>query len=293
MPTNRAVRRLVMRRRSSAIVGYQGPGDVSGYSSVYEYWGLRAFNATKAAALTALIDIEDSVGTNPATINCLSSGNIDATTLSAYIVAHGTAYVRKLYGQVNGIHMVPGALALPRITSVNGLATNKPSIVFDGSQEFLIANALSTATPQPITIAAIVKFTFVSTGDLFSDGEVGFQLQNDLSADLLLYAGTVQSSSTVADSSWGSMQAVYNGASSSINSANSGTNPSGSPTTLGGSVGTQGFLNTNKLTIGSRLDSGASLPFKGEVFELMALGSAVSSGNQSSQVANQRAYGGF
>lgn len=78
---------------------YVGPGDLVSFS----WWGgLRAYNAVNAALLVPLIDIQDNGAAHTATIHCLSNGQIDATTLGAFITANGTTYVTRIYDQSGG-----------------------------------------------------------------------------------------------------------------------------------------------------------------------------------------------
>ena len=132
--------------------GYAGPGNiVSGAIT----WGspARSYSAAFAAGGTAIMDIVDSGGINPATINILATGFVDLVTLNAWIVAHGTASVAKLYDQTgNGNHFTATPVAnMPTLTqsALNGL----PGLTAAGAVLLTTGN---------ITQAAPLSFSYVS-----------------------------------------------------------------------------------------------------------------------------------
>jgi hypothetical protein len=282
----------------SSAATYTGPGDVAGYSGAYEYWGLRAYNAAKATALVNCIDVVDQAGGHLTTIHVTAAGDLNLTELSAWVTANSVTRigVRRLYGQVNGYHLSSLTGQEPAlILSGVGLGS-KPSIAFDGgdtNSPWLISASNAVAQSQPFTISTVARYSAGRGGGIYGDGGFGIQLFNGADATIRIYAGSgVQIGTGVADTQFGSIQCVYNGASSSTNAANAGTNPTGTPTTTPGSPGTGGITTGNKHTVGGLTDVGNAL-MNGHIFEVMIIPSAVSPANQASQVSNQRTYGGF
>lgn len=146
---------------------YTGPGDiVSGAIGFYS--PARAYSAAFAAGGGAIMDILDTAGANPATINILSSGFVDLVTLNAWIVAHGSAVVAKLYDQTgNGNHVTTATLAqMPALTTsaLNGL----PGCTFSSAAGSRLLSANITRA-QPFTVAAVAKVTTSSGGIIGSN----------------------------------------------------------------------------------------------------------------------------
>jgi hypothetical protein len=131
--------------------------------------------------------------------------------------------------------------------------------------------------------------TITSNGDSFSSGD-NSQLQTVSANTWLYYAGTVQNF-TLNDSLWGAAQFVFNGASSTSNVSNSTNNPSGTPSGAV-NVGALDFDTGRTVGICGRTSVGQGLPFDGYIFETILVSGAVSSANQTTQINNQRAYGG-
>jgi hypothetical protein len=142
---------------------YTGPGD----QDTYVTWGgLRAYSAAKAAATAALIRVVDSSGANGTDIHCLANGNIDNTTLNAWIASHGTASVTKVYDQVGTFDLVQATVAnMPTITQ-NAINTSYPAITFNGTSQVLFS-ASNITQAQPFTFTAVALSTITAgTGNL-------------------------------------------------------------------------------------------------------------------------------
>lgn len=194
---------------------FQGLGDVS---ATWKAWGstARAYTAAYAAGGGAMFDVVDSGGANLATINSLTTGFVDLTTLNAWIVAHGTASVKKLYDQTgNGNHwtnatvsqmptITQSALAgLPGMTCVSANATNLACASFTQAQPFSIA-AVYKRTGSTSTQLGILSENSTTLGLYTANAANNAQFS----------AGTPVNFAGVNDNSFHAVQAVFNNASS-------------------------------------------------------------------------------
>lgn len=284
--------------KPAAAASYTGPLDVAGYTSAYAYWGLRCASTSYTGNVA---DIWDSAtgSTTETLLTCSSGGVLNETINSLATTCAVSCKVKILYNQAgtgSGRDMNWPSLAQAPILIRSGVGLGAvPSMFFDpaGAAGYAISTSNATTQAQAITISAVARGnTFAFASDIFSDGNFGFQLQYNAANSLLMYNGTSQSfASSTADGSWSSIQAVYNAGSSSMNASNSSINSSCTPTAAGGSVGTAGIANTNKLTLAAGSDTGA-ISMNGYIFEVIVIAGSVSAGNQATQCANQRAYGG-
>ena len=152
-----------------APAGYVGPGDLD----TYLFWGgLRAYSAAKAAATAALIRIVDSSNANATDIHCLSNGDIDNTTLNAWIVSHGTASVTKIYDQVGTCDVLNATVTnMPTITQ-NAIKSTFPVMAFNGTSQALQSTGTITQA-QDFTFTAIVNPISTSTASVMGNGTAG------------------------------------------------------------------------------------------------------------------------
>ena len=260
---------------------YVGPGDVTGWSSAYGYWGLRSYTAAGIGG--NLIDIVDSGGLHRLTVPSDASGYISSAALSGWS-GTGTMFVDKIYDQINGQTLTyPGGATRPALTlsSVGGL----PAINFNGAGGYLSSAANATALAQPLTIAAISKSpTFASNGNILTDGSFNFQpLIADGAGQIGQYFGvSIQSATNVADGTFASLISVAKTTPSTLS-------VNGTITSSAGNAGSNGIGTTNKLTMAAT-DSGGTL-FNGSIFEVLVQSGAVSTTNQGLLTANQRAIG--
>ena len=150
----------------AAAATYVGPGD----QDTYVFWGgLRAYSAAKAAATAALIRIVDSSNANGTDIHCLASGDIDNTTLNAWIVSHGTASITKIYDQVGSFDVVNGTVANMPIITQNAIKTSFPVATFNGTSSRLVS-ASNLTQAQPLTLVAVASANGGGARQIISDG---------------------------------------------------------------------------------------------------------------------------
>jgi hypothetical protein len=281
------VRWLLLRQNPNAAVAggaYTGPGDVAGWSSAYGYWGLRAYTAAGIGG--SLVDIVDSGGANGLTIHSAANGFIDTAALTTWIGAHGTAFVNKIYDQINSQHLISaGATRPPLVLSMVG---GLPAMFSDGgaSPMYLTTSVAAAAQAQPLTVASIQRAnTFVAGSIPFSDGTFNFDplLVGGIASIAQNFGVFTNGYTGVADNTFGSLISVANNASSSMS-------VNGTITAVGGGVGTNGIAGTNKITMASGTDAGTTY-FLGYIFEIIVQAGAVSPTNQSLLTANQRAIG--
>lgn len=203
------------------VVEYQGPGDiVSGATA----WGssARAYTAAYAASSGALMDIVDSSGANQTTINVLTTGFCDTTTLAAWVVAHGTASVKKLYDQTgNGNHWTQATVAfMPTITEN---ALNSLPGMTSVSASFTILATANITVAQPQSYSTVFKVTTSGAGG-FIGPSTFYAIGHAASANTI---GMVGGSGgvggvTANDNAWHGVQSVINGASASLFSSDGG-----------------------------------------------------------------------
>lgn len=228
--------------------GYTGPGDINGPAI---FWGgLRAFSAAYAASLGPAVDIVDTSNANPATINVTAAGDLDITTLNAWIALHGTAVVAKLYDQSgNGNHFTntSGASTKPKLFpgSVTGLNSSRPALNFKGSTgtgSTFLQNA-GFAVSQTFSYSWVGERNGYggAAGPVITEGTTGnfFGWDNSSGRVGMSFGAGVAALAT--ESAWHSVQGLVNAGSSDfyMDGTLSSVNP-----------GTGGFAGTNSLTMG-------------------------------------------
>lgn len=203
--------------------GYTGPGDIVG--SAKAFYGLRAYNATLAAAGTTkavkIVRASDSQtcdlliatsGDLGNTANCSGAGN---GTAAATFCNATTCTIDTWYDQVGGFNATNGTVAQQPVLTFS-CVNSKPCAVFTGSSSQFVEATTSTNTVQPLTVSAVAirTGTFTSQNDILS-GANGVWF--DSSANHV--GGWFSGSSTVtaSDSAWHALQFVITGASSTIN----------------------------------------------------------------------------
>jgi hypothetical protein len=74
---------------SSGGGGFTGPGDIVSFN----LWaGLHAYNAANAAALAPIVDQVDQAGNNPITIDSLSTGALNAASITAWVMLRAFSF---------------------------------------------------------------------------------------------------------------------------------------------------------------------------------------------------------
>lgn len=278
-----------------AAAGYVGPLDVTGYTGALDYWGLRCSTSAYTGNVADVWDSATGITTRTL-LTCSSGGMVNETINPLATTCASGCKVKTLYNQVSARPDMTNSIfgATPNLI-LTGVGFSKPVMrCVTASTLSLYTTTNATTSAQPFTVSMVIRNpTFSADGRHYSNGSA-IQIAHDASASMWLYAGGAGGDSAgVPDTQWGAVQEVFNGASSTINSSNAGTNPSATPTTVAANPGTNGLGNSSDQTICARGPNGGSLFYDGYVFEVMTIPGAVSSGNQATMAANQRAYGGF
>lgn len=214
------------RKVAVASPAYSGPGDVSGLSGAFAYWGLRGYNAAYATGSNPAIDVVDTATglLGPTTINIKSNGSLDTATILGlgYAVS-----VSKIYDQSgNGRHMTQATLGNMATLNTTGVT----SLVFTGSSsQFYLTVA--------ITLAQAFSASFILNRTDAVGANLGFFFNNN-TANLFEHrtgspghfgmnwgAGSVVSTVNYTLGTTTAVQYLVNGASSSI--YEDGTNTTG------------------------------------------------------------------
>jgi hypothetical protein len=276
---------------SSGGGGYVGPGDIVSGASFY--YGLRAYTAAYATSNGNIADIVDTAtGTATCTIVAKSSGDADLTSLSCAggtlsvttfcTVTHTGCSVTKLYDQTgnNAGGAGQSTLALMPTLTLGATSNSKPAMTFLGSSSQIMGFALLSAIPQPYTSSSVARRTalFTTQGGIIGDGSFFIDFKN-VAAAIDFFSGAADTSTPSIDGSFIAIQAVGNGASSTVKVNSSAANtvsPGTSATGTGINIGDDGF---NEFLTGN-------------IAEVIMWPSGLSSGNQSSISSNQQSYWG-
>jgi hypothetical protein len=263
----------------AAVVGYQGPGDVTTFSN---WWGLRAYSA--ATCGNPCIDVVDNVGANLATINSTAAGDLDATTLNAYISGHNNpTLITKVYDQIGGKHLSQATVGdMPLINTAPPVITKPFSMNFSNLVQFLKAVAPGTiAQPYSLmTVANRASFTNFSAAISSSTNFICLGWENAANT-VFVQAGGANQDVTVADTVWHTLLAT-------ITNATTGTlyvNGSSNSITPGGTTA----FGAGDWYSGT---DGGSGGFVGNIVEIGLVASAADSA-ASSLSTNQKTYWGF
>lgn len=271
---------------------YTGPGDVAGWSGAYGYWGLRCYNAAYAGNVADVWD--KATGTTTHTLlTCSAGGTVNQTINSLATTCAVACVVKQLYDQVGSQQLtVPGGLNPPDL--VLNIVGGLPAMFFDGSatSTLLTSTSVATTQAQPLTVAGIIRFN-TNTGPRapFTDGSFAFDPLVTLGAGSITqsFGGSNATYTNVADNIFASLISVANSNVSNLSSMS----VNGTITTaasLATDPGPNGISGAAKVTMGAATDSGAAF-FLGYVYEIIIKAGAVSTTDQASMTANQRAIG--
>lgn len=237
--------------------GYTGPGDVVAFNA---WWGLRAYNAAKAAAAPAVLDLLDQAGANAITINLLTTGQLDVASINTWVTAHTvtTIKVTRIYDQVGTNHQNQATLAnMPALGVTSGPGAAFAALLFTrASSQSMTSGALTGGGAQPYSISTVAERTGTtgSFNTVFGVGG-GEILFNNSANGLGGYAGAVLADTThSADSAWHAAQVLFSGTGSVVvdgNTAVTGSIGAGTITAngvIGNGIG--GFLDGRLMEIG-------------------------------------------
>lgn len=203
---------------------FVGPGNA--VSGAIAWWGLRAYTTAKAGSKAA--NICNNGDANCADVNTLSNGNFDVATATAAPLscggAGGTCTIKTLYDQSGNTNCVGTACDI-----TNATAAARPTLVLNctgslpcaacliaSSQRLLAAAAITQA--QPMTTSMVSKRTAVAAGGMLGgvtagDANLGY---GAAASTVNLDAGGTAVTATASDNVFHTLQAVFNGASSSV-----------------------------------------------------------------------------
>jgi hypothetical protein len=203
---------------SPAPAAYVGPGDLFSGALV---WGspARAYSAAFAATAGAIVDLVDQAGANPITINVLTTGFVDNTAITNWVSANSVSTIRvpKLYDQTgNGRHFTTGTLSQMPTLTLNALGGLPGMTGSTGGSTRLPTGNITQA--QPLTMSTVYVRTSGTSGEIAGAGTGSTVSMNTGGANVVnINAGTVLTGPAAADSSFHSLQGVFNGASSAVN----------------------------------------------------------------------------
>jgi hypothetical protein len=259
---------------------YTGPGDV--VSGVLAWWGLRAYSAAKAAALTPLIDIvKASDGSAPMTINSLSNGNLDVATIAGLGYA---VKVSKIYDQVGTNHLEQATLAIMPDLTLN-LVGSLPGMTFAISTIQTLTKVGFLNQAQPVSLSWVARRTGIDfTNGMVvtsnTDANIFGGYFNDTSS-MMAAAGNFVTAGTTVNNSLNAVHIIFNGASSEFvaNGAAGTTVDSG----------LTGLNASNAINIGNITTNGNS----GDICEVGWWSGAFSAGDKTALADNEMDYWGI
>lgn len=262
--------------------GYTGVGDIA--SGWLAWFGMRAYNAAYATGSHAAMDIVDQAGANTLTVNILSTGALDVASISAWVTAHTvtTILVTKLYDQTgNGFHLTQATVgAMPTLLLAQTIGSGSfPLMLLANGQQMLSATAPTYGTTP--SFSAVLNATPVggfTTVFGTNTGNAGGIWTTAASHVVELYSGTAATAPLTAGT-WGAVQGMYNGASSSLYVNGTST----------GSLSPGTFNETGVLAFGGAL---GGFKWGGKITEMGVIAGNLSGGNQSGVNGNQTAYYG-
>jgi hypothetical protein len=195
----------------SGVVTYQGPGDVVSGAVAWASCA-RAYTAAYATAHNAMMDLVDQAGAHPITINCLSSGFVDLTSINNWVTANSvtTIKVTKLYDQSGtGNHFTQATLAnMPTLVLniINGL----PVLQFTSGGSMQINTAAISVT-SPISFSTVAKRTTFNTAldGIFATQTTAFGLSfNNISGQIVMANPSTSSIASSTEGAWHSLQGM-------------------------------------------------------------------------------------
>ncbi len=189
--------------------GYVGPGDIA--SGAAHFYGVYAYNAAYATGSTPSVNIQDGSAGNGLTLNILTSGFLDTSAMSAWITAHGTPYVSKIWDQIGTDHIVTSTSLPSLVLSDLG---SLPAIDFTAGQ--YLNYSASLALVQAFTLITVARrVTVASLGMIVGDSSAT-GLFFDGSGVVAMYAqgGVWDFASGATEGNYHSIQGLFAGASS-------------------------------------------------------------------------------
>jgi len=271
---------------AQTVGGYVGPGDVAtaqGISQATYFWGLRAYNKTKAAARVNCVDLVDQAFANPITITVLPTGALDIASINTWVTAHTVTTIRvaKVYEQMGSGSDLAPANALNNqmpILDISGL----PHADFTGVTILQSGGFSGTALPTTITIPFTISQVLnndPTNNSLFityTDATVAALAAK--TNVLVMYDNGFGTPDLTNVNNFAGYQATYNGASSVLN--------------VNGTDNAQNLAGTGNIASGSKYRWSSATPtFK--IRETSIFQVNFSTANSVAMNANQKAFWGY
>ena len=226
---------------SGGAAAYTGPGDVTTFS---QWYGIRAYSAAKRG--TAAINVCNSTG--GVDVGCAdlstdaTTGKLVSATVSAITCPGTNCTIKTFYDQTGGGGDCTQATVASRATlPATGGPGSNPTASFNGSQNYTCGTTTGT---QPVSLSAVADRTGNTSAfnSVISFGFTVDLLFNNSTNSVGEYAGSVLATAAT-DGSFHAVQALANGASSSIyvdgssTAGNAGTTSPSTNTRFGTGVG--------------------------------------------------------
>lgn len=270
---------------------YQGPGDI--VSGALFWYGLRAYNASIAAAATQKAVNVRNTGTNETCdILVATSGGLASTVANCSGASSGTSVstfctggctATKMYDQSGALSCggtacdTSQASAGAQPTFTLSCINSKPCLSFASASTQYLQNVTITvpSTAQPYTYSSMAFQTTNVTGGIYYSGTNGIEMSFRATPGIGMRAPTDQNIA-FASATWYAIQEVFNGASSVMYVNGGSTSTSPGTAALGGSW----FFGTDNF----------SQPLNGKVSEFGAWAVGFNSTQQSNMNSNQTTY---
>lgn len=278
--------------------GYTGPGDVVSGGYLYVSCG-RAYNASYASSGGALCDWACTNGSAfTGTIHAASTGGPKSSDLSTITSDCGsqTVYVTKGYDQTGNSRHLTGCSGTACLTlSITGL--NSLPIMSAAGEQSIYVGGLTQA--QPVTLSLVYETCASGISAANCNGGFGSQIGDtptilqggSSNTDLYYYAGSFAGPVTLANSSWYSIQAVFNNGSSG-----NSLNYNGSSNTTAPGTGAWTGSGSNQYVCLGSLSGGScvgSNPVTASFAEAGIWTTSFTSTQITNLTSNQRAYWNF
>jgi hypothetical protein len=224
---------------------YTGPGDIA--SGAAAWWGLRGYNAAYSTGSNPAIDIVDQALANQLTVNILSNGKLDVSSVATWVAAHTvtTIFIKKSYDQTgNGNHIDAPRTAANYPTLVLNDNGSLPAGVTPGFDAVMRSTTNSADTNEPFSASVVAQRNGAITeaNDITIVGATPSILGFDVTSGLVRARSGTTATTSAPESTTHSIQALFNAASSIIcvdgsnSTVNAGNNSTG--------VGPYAFPNT-------------------------------------------------
>lgn len=197
---------------------YQGPGDINSFSS----WGSCSYAYTAAYGLAGspACDLVDAAtGLTTYTMNTLASGAADKVGAASSSACAVACRITKVYDQSgNGHHWVQATLANMPTLTFNAIGTNPAISCVVSLTQSLVSNSITLTVPWSVNAVGYRNgSTQTVTGRMWAFNANSEAFGWTTSANTMIVIGGANTQNvTATDSAGHALQAIFNGASSSL-----------------------------------------------------------------------------